>query len=223
MPNVNGDDREFVPDGELCSGGLDAFHGLDLARDDFPATKVTGGRRLAIRYRATLPHEGSFRIYLTRPEYDPRRKLTWADLGGKPIAEVTGPPLRDGAYVMSARLPQRTGRHILYIVWQTSSTVDTYYSCSDLIFSAAARPSEPSAEPSPSRSPARASAPLDGTAVAPAVTTTGPPQVQQITPVGDRSRPALGHLIIAGALLVAFAAAAWAAIAGLLRKRRENR
>ena len=31
----------------------------------------------------------------------------------------------------------RTGRHVMYVVWQTSSTPDTYYSCSDLILKAA--------------------------------------------------------------------------------------
>src|SRR5690242_10250757 len=74
VPDVDGNDRKFVPDGELCSGGLDKFKGLDIARDDFPSTTVTGGRSLTIRYRATLPHAGSFRIYLTRPGYDPAKK-----------------------------------------------------------------------------------------------------------------------------------------------------
>src|SRR5262245_49544984 len=37
VPNVNGNDKKLVPDGKLCSGGLDNFKGLDLARDDFPS------------------------------------------------------------------------------------------------------------------------------------------------------------------------------------------
>src|SRR3954464_1530192 len=59
VPNVNGADRKVVPDGKLCSGGLAAFKGLDIARDDFPATKVTAGRTLTVKYRTTQPHEGS--------------------------------------------------------------------------------------------------------------------------------------------------------------------
>src|SRR5690348_7327552 len=95
VPNVNGNDRKFVPDGKLCSGGLADFKGLDLARDDFPATSVSAGKSLPIKYRATLPHEGSFRIYLTKQGFDPKQRLTWEELGSKPLAEIKDPPLRD--------------------------------------------------------------------------------------------------------------------------------
>ncbi|HEX5202595.1 MAG TPA: lytic polysaccharide monooxygenase [Actinoplanes sp.] len=235
VPNVNGNDKKLVPDGKLCSGGLPAFKGLDLARDDFPSTSVTGGRSLAIKYRSTQPHAGSFRIYLTKQGFDPAAKLTWGDLTSKPLAEVKDPPLRDGAYRMSVKLPSdRTGRHILYIVWQTSSTPDTYYSCSDLVFrkvsgQASAAPvatkkkpaaSKP-ASPSPSASPAATAEPAAPPA---AVETTEPPATAQaITPVGDQSQVTLGHGIIAGALVVGASFLAYALIGGFLRKRRENR
>src|SRR5690349_21236445 len=32
VPNVNGRDRQVIPDGKLCSGGLPLYRGLDLAR-----------------------------------------------------------------------------------------------------------------------------------------------------------------------------------------------
>ena len=233
LAGVAGNDRRIVPDGELCSAGIPAFRGLDLARDDFPATKVSGGQTLKIKYRTTIPHEGSFRIYLTRPGYDPLRKLTWDDLGSKPIAEVTDPPIRDGAYAMSAKLPDRAGRHLLYIVWQNTSTPDTYYSCSDLVFPAAARAAAPAAatapataDPAPSRTPRKA--PAKAAAVKPAVTSAGPeaaepPRPQSLTPVSDKSQITLGHRIVAGAIFVGLGVAAWAAVGGILRRRRENR
>ena len=102
LPGVGGKDRRAVPDGKLCSAGVAGFGGLDLARDDFPATAVAGGETLEIRYRTTIPHAGTFRIYLTRAGYDPLKKLTWDDLGSKPIAAVQDPLVRDGSYVMSA-------------------------------------------------------------------------------------------------------------------------
>src|SRR5689334_9655320 len=83
VPNVNGNDRKAVPDGKLCSGGLADFKGLDLARSDFPSTSVTAGKTLPIKYRATQPHAGSFRIYLTKQGFDPSKKLTWDDLASK--------------------------------------------------------------------------------------------------------------------------------------------
>jgi chitin-binding protein len=223
VPNVDGNDRKFVPDGKLCSGNLPAFKGLDVARDDFPSTKVTGGKTLTIKYRTTIPHQGSFRIYLTKQGYDPKKKLAWGDLTSTPIAEVKDPPVRDGAYVMSAKLPSdRTGRHILYIVWQTSNTPDTYYSCSDVVFKAAAAKATKS--PKPSASPKVAADAKPTTTVAQTPSTEAPaPQNQAITTVGNESNATLGHQIIAGALLVAVAVAGWAGIGALLRRRRENR
>ncbi|HEY0002457.1 MAG TPA: lytic polysaccharide monooxygenase, partial [Actinoplanes sp.] len=224
------DDRKFVPDGQLCSGGIGNFRGLDLARDDFPATKVSGGQTLQIRYRTTIPHQGTFRVYLTRSAYDPEVALTWDDLGSKPLVEVTDPPVRDGAYRFSAKLPQRTGRQILYVVWQTSSTPDTYYSCSDLAFQTAAANSAP--KPSPTLSSAKpaakpsvtsaAPAPATSAAAAPAATA-APPRAQSLTPVSQESSVTLGHRIIAGALLLAIGAGGWALVSGNVRRRRENR
>ncbi|WOT33427.1 lytic polysaccharide monooxygenase [Streptomyces coeruleorubidus] len=135
VANVDGRDRQVVPDGKLCSGGLPGYQGLDLARADWPATRMTPGETLTMRYVSTIPHTGTFRMYLTKPGYDPAGPLSWSDLPEKPFAEVTDPVLTDGAYRVEATLPSdRTGRHVLYTVWQNSSTPDTYYSCSDVVF-----------------------------------------------------------------------------------------
>ncbi|MEU0386173.1 lytic polysaccharide monooxygenase auxiliary activity family 9 protein [Streptomyces chartreusis] len=135
VANVGGRDRQVVPDGKLCSGGLPGYRGLDLARADWPATRMTPGETLTMRYVSTIPHTGTFRMYLTKPGYDPTGPLSWSDLPEKPFAEVTDPALTDGAYHIEATLPSdRTGRHVLYTVWQNSSTPDTYYSCSDVVF-----------------------------------------------------------------------------------------
>jgi predicted carbohydrate-binding protein with CBM5 and CBM33 domain len=140
VANVNGRDRQTVPDGQLCSGGLSAYRGLDLARADWPATRTAPGTTLTMRYVSTIPHTGTFRLYLTKSGYDPTKPLTWSDLPERPLAQVTDPALTDGAYRITAKLPSdRTGRHVLYTVWQNSSTPDTYYSCSDVVFPAAGK------------------------------------------------------------------------------------
>ncbi|MDQ1015412.1 lytic polysaccharide monooxygenase auxiliary activity family 9 protein [Streptomyces afghaniensis] len=144
VANVGGRDRQVVPDGKLCSGGLPGYKGLDLARADWPATRMTPGGTLTMRYVSTIPHTGTFRMYLTKPGYDPTGPLSWADLPEKPFAEVTDPALKDGAYRLEATLPSdRTGRHVLYTVWQNSSTPDTYYSCSDVVFPAEPEKKDP--------------------------------------------------------------------------------
>ncbi|MFI6328608.1 lytic polysaccharide monooxygenase [Micromonospora chersina] len=135
VAQIDGRDRERIPDGELCSGGLSAYRGLDLPRTDWPATTLTAGARHTFRYRTTIPHKGTFRFYATTASYAPTRRLTWADLDEKPFLTVTDPPIRDGAYQMPGRLPTgRAGRHIIYTIWQNSNTQDTYYSCSDVVF-----------------------------------------------------------------------------------------
>ncbi|MBQ0986865.1 lytic polysaccharide monooxygenase [Streptomyces sp. F63] len=127
-------ERRVIPDGRLCSAGLDAHRGLDTPRTDWPVTELAAGSGLALGYAGTIPHPGTFDLYLTRPGYDPSKPLTWSDLDAKPFASVTGPELRDGSYRIRGRLPaDRTGRHLLYTVWRTTDSSDTYYSCSDLL------------------------------------------------------------------------------------------
>jgi chitin-binding protein len=160
VADVAGRDRTVIPDGRLCSGNLAAFRGLDLARSDWPATTLTAGATLTFSYRATIPHRGTFRIYLTRQGYRPTTPLRWADLDPKPLLTQQDPPLRNGSYQLTGTLPaDRTGRHLIFTIWQTSNTPDTYYSCSDVVFGAASRSASP--VPSPSQEPS-ASAAADG-------------------------------------------------------------
>ena len=221
VPNVAGKDRQYIPDGNLCSGDLPEFQGLDLPRTDWPATKVTAGSTLDIRYAGTIPHEGTFRIYLTRQGYDPARPLAWGDLTTAPIAEVTDPPLRNGSYRMSAKLPDRSGRHVLYTVWQTSSTPDTYYSCSDLVFSApVAVATTKKAKPAPKRSvePGAVAVPLDVQSPASAAAPAAETHDAWLSPAAAKSddRVELGRQITIAALIVITGVCAGA---GFLRLR----
>ncbi|MET8026319.1 lytic polysaccharide monooxygenase auxiliary activity family 9 protein [Streptomyces avermitilis] len=138
VAGVNGRDRQLIPDGKLCSGGLSAYKGLDLARPDWPSTRLTPGASLTMTYSSTIPHTGTFKLYLTKQGYDPTKPLTWADLPAQPFAQLKDPALSGGAYHLGAKLPaDRTGRHVLFTIWQNTSTADTYYSCSDVVFAKA--------------------------------------------------------------------------------------
>lgn len=135
VAGVGGRDRQVIPDGQLCSGGLPAYKGLDLARADWPSTRMTPGATFTLSYSSTIPHTGTFKLYLTKPGYDPAKPLKWSDLPAKPFATATDPALVNGAYRIRATLPSdRTGRQMLYTIWQNTSTTDTYYSCSDVVF-----------------------------------------------------------------------------------------
>ncbi|KUM96106.1 chitin-binding protein [Streptomyces cellostaticus] len=155
VAGVNGRDRQVIPDGRLCSGNLPAYRGLDLARRDWPATRLTPGGGLTMTYASTIAHTGTFRLYLTKPGYDPAKPLKWSDLPTRPFTEVTDPPLTNGAYHIRATLPaDRTGRQVLYTIWQNSSTPDTYYSCSDVVFKGAGAAAKATRTPAPSRAAA---------------------------------------------------------------------
>ncbi len=143
VPGVDGRDRQVVPDGKLCSGGLADFAGLDLPRTTGRPRSCGPGRRSRSQYKERIPHKGSFRIYVTKDGFDPKKPLRWADLETKPFLTATDPSLSGGAYTMKGKLPVKTGRHIIYTIWQTTSTPDTYYSCSDVVFTAAASSSPP--------------------------------------------------------------------------------
>ncbi|MEV6237144.1 lytic polysaccharide monooxygenase [Lentzea sp. NPDC051838] len=127
LPNVAGRDAARVPDGKLCSAGLAKYAGLDLPSSEWPVTTL---KSTAFTYRATIPHQGSFRFYVTKVGYDPTRALRWTDL--EQFLTVPTPPLVNGSYEFQVRLPQRTGRHLIYTVWQNTDTPDTYYSCTDV-------------------------------------------------------------------------------------------
>lgn len=136
VSGVGGKDRQKIPDGKLCSGGLAAYRGLDLPRRDWPTTKLASGHRFTFGYRTTIPHRGTFKLYVTKSGYDPARRLKWSDLETRPFAAVADPPVRDSAYVIKGRLPRdKSGHHVIFTIWQNSSTADTYYSCSDVVFS----------------------------------------------------------------------------------------
>ncbi|BFO16549.1 hypothetical protein SHKM778_29370 [Streptomyces sp. KM77-8] len=170
--------------------GLPAYRGLDLARADWPATRVSPGGALPMTYVSTIPHSGTFRMYLTKPGYDPAKPLTWSALAQKPFAQVTDPALTNGAYRFRATLPSdRTGRHVLYTIWQNSSTPDTYYSCSDLVFPEKEKEKEKrAAEPAAGTAPARPSAtPSPKTASTPAAP--APPATPASTAPSRRPPP----------------------------------
>ncbi|WP_328559629.1 lytic polysaccharide monooxygenase [Streptomyces coelicoflavus] len=132
--NAAGKHQELIPDGKLCSANDPAFKGLDLARDDWPTTGVDSGS-YTFKYRVTAPHKGTFKVYVTKPGYDPSQPLGWGDLDlSAPVATATDPVASGGFYTFSGTLPERSGKHLLYAVWQRSDSPEAFYSCSDVSF-----------------------------------------------------------------------------------------
>ncbi|MEU6456233.1 lytic polysaccharide monooxygenase [Streptomyces sp. NPDC047065] len=132
--NAAGKHQELIPDGKLCSANDPAFKGMDLARADWPTTSVSSGS-YTFKYRVTAPHKGTFKVYITKPGYDPAKPLGWGDLDlSAPVATATDPAASGGFYTFSGKLPERSGKHLLYAVWQRSDSPEAFYSCSDVSF-----------------------------------------------------------------------------------------
>ncbi|MER7957042.1 lytic polysaccharide monooxygenase [Streptomyces sp. NPDC096030] len=133
IANAAGKHRELIPDGKLCSAGNDKYRGLDLARADWPASTLASGKH-TFRYKGTAPHRGSFELYVTKDGYDPSKPLKWSDLEAKPFATVTDPRMESGDYVFDGTIPNKSGRHLIYSVWQRSDSPEAFYTCSDVVF-----------------------------------------------------------------------------------------
>lgn len=127
-----------VPDLKLCAGGQEKYKGFDLPRSDWPATPYSPGAdgKYEFRYNATAPHRTlNWKFFLTRDGFDASaRPLKWSDLDQ--VAEL-GPDQMttvNKTYFMKLNLPKRTGKHVLYSVWQRSDSGEAFYGCSDVDF-----------------------------------------------------------------------------------------
>ncbi|MDT9688112.1 lytic polysaccharide monooxygenase [Streptomyces sp. P9(2023)] len=146
IANADGQHQVVIPDGKLCSANREKYRALDWARTDWPATAVSAGS-FDFKVRVTAPHQGTMTVYITKPGFDPTKPLKWSDLDATPVATyATTRTSADGYYNFTGNLPARTGRHIVYKVWQRSDSPEAFYSCSDVAFggtaSAASAPSE---------------------------------------------------------------------------------
>lgn len=221
LPDVAGRDRARIRDGQLCSAGIGQFRGLDLARSDWPTTSITSGS-YTFSYRGTIPHKGTFRLYVTKDGFQPTQPLTWSDLESAPFLTATDPVLRNGSYRIPGRVPAgKSGRHIIYTIWQNSDTPDTYYSCSDVVFgSSASRGSgDQAAQPPAGAQPGQQGQPGSPTASA----STAPDPAAAAQPE-VRTRSVSSNSSVSSAVPVAIGAGIVLVVVGLLtlllRRRR---
>ncbi|MFG3052852.1 lytic polysaccharide monooxygenase [Kitasatospora sp. NPDC048239] len=143
IANADGHHQALIPDGKLCSANRDKYKALDLPRTDWPATPVSSGS-FNFKFRVTAPHQGNQTVYITKQSWDPTKPLKWSDLEATPVAVIpTSRTAADGYYSYTGTLPQRTGRQLLYMVWQRTDSPEAFYSCSDVDFGSAAAAGQP--------------------------------------------------------------------------------
>lgn len=139
--NAGGRGQGYVADGKLCSAGDRSpynFSPYNAARTDWPVTHLTAGATIQVKYSNWAHHPGSFRVYVTKQGFDATQPLRWADL--EQVQTITNPPSSGGPgteaghYYWNLQLPQRTGRHMMFVQWVRSDSQENFFSCSDLVF-----------------------------------------------------------------------------------------
>ncbi|NRB39016.1 MAG: lytic polysaccharide monooxygenase [Pseudomonadales bacterium] len=131
--NAGGNDKAFVADGKLCSGGNQQYQGFDLARDDWPKTRINTSGKLSFSYYGSAPHATKrWTYYITKDSYDFSKPLQWSDL--QQFCEFGSVTLNgSNRYNMDCQLPSGfNGDRIIYNVWERSDSTETFYSCSDV-------------------------------------------------------------------------------------------
>ncbi|MYY08663.1 chitin-binding protein [Streptomyces sp. SID4919] len=138
IANADSRHQQIIPDGKLCSANRTKYRALDWARTDWPATTVAPGP-YDFNVRITAAHLGTMTMYITKQGFDPTKPLKWSDLDATPVGTYATPRASDnGYYRFTGALPARTGRHIVYKVWQRHDSPEAFYGCSDVAFGTAA-------------------------------------------------------------------------------------
>jgi len=139
--DADGHHKQTAVNGHLCSGGREKYYGLDQRRADWPTTKVKpdADGKFTFRFHATTPHAVKyFRFYVTKDGWKPTDELTWKDIeqfaAVKGIEAVSDPKQSYGQYYnMTVKIPEgKTGRRLIFAVWQRSDSPEAFYSCSDV-------------------------------------------------------------------------------------------
>jgi len=122
----------YIPDGRLCSANRSNLFGMDLARTDWPATNVSAGP-LQFVWTNTAAHKTMyFRYYITREGYNHAQPLRWSDLE---LIHDSGKADQEQFSYHTVQLPPRTGRHIVYSIWQRDwerDSAEGFYQCVDV-------------------------------------------------------------------------------------------
>ncbi|WP_084618005.1 lytic polysaccharide monooxygenase [Jonesia quinghaiensis] len=135
LPLVAGRHQETIPDGKLCGPGIQ-FDKFNTPSPHWPTTALESGDDITFRYAATVPHPGWWYQYITKEGWDPSQPLAWDDL--ELFDEVLDPPIVNGPtgpeYQWDATLPERSGQHLIFSIWERTDSPESFYNCSDVVF-----------------------------------------------------------------------------------------
>ncbi|SCL50246.1 chitin-binding protein [Micromonospora citrea] len=139
---VAGNHQAAIPNGQLCSAGRTEggrYNALDTV-GAWKAAPVSSSFRVRLHDQAS--HGADYiRVYVTKQGFDALTEpLGWDDLElvgqiGNTPASQWKPETSGVSIEIPANAPGRTGRHVVYTIWQASHLDQSYYLCSDVDFS----------------------------------------------------------------------------------------
>ncbi|WBB98818.1 lytic polysaccharide monooxygenase [Solwaraspora sp. WMMA2080] len=159
---VGGNHQGAIPDGQLCSGGRTEggrYNAMD-AIGNWRAKSISNS--FSVRLFDQASHGADYiRVYVTRQGFNPiSQALGWGNL--ELVAQIGNTPASQWQSVPSgvqidipATAPGRTGRHMVYTIWQASHMDQSYYFCSDVNFGGSNPPptTAPPTTPPPTTAP----------------------------------------------------------------------
>jgi lytic cellulose monooxygenase (C4-dehydrogenating) len=172
---VAGNHQAAIPDGQLCSAGhteSGRYTAMD-AVGNWQATNVNNS--FDVRLFDGARHGADYiRVYVTRPGFDPTTQaLKWSDLekvtelGNTPAAQWPEQLSNGVAISAPVRLSGRSGRAMVYTIWQASHADQSYYFCSDVNFGGVVPPTTPPVTTPPVTTPPVTTPPATTTPPAP--------------------------------------------------------
>ncbi|GAA4601765.1 chitin-binding protein [Actinoplanes octamycinicus] len=153
---VAGNHQAAIPDGQLCSAGK-TQNGRYAAMDtvgDWKATSIANSFTLNL-FDGARHGADYIRVYVSKPSYNPvTQALKWSDL--ELVKEVPNTPAAQWTQQLSngvqmdipVSVPGRSGRALVYTIWQASHLDQSYYFCSDVNFGGVVDPGPSSPTPS---------------------------------------------------------------------------
>jgi len=146
--NVGGRHEAVIPNGQLCSGGRTFSPRYDALDKPGPWVAKTVPTSFTLTLTDSAKHGADYlRIYVSKPGYDPTTEaLGWDDLD---LVKETGRYGTTGLYQTDVNLSGRSGRAVLFTIWQASHLDQPYYLCSDINIGGVPDPDPTTPDPEP--------------------------------------------------------------------------
>jgi lytic cellulose monooxygenase (C4-dehydrogenating) len=181
IADAGGRHQLLIPDGKLCSANQTEFASFDRAGDQWLATTMVpnSSGKFHLEHENSAPHATLYyRWYITKQGFNPLNPLKWADLE---LVHDSGVQAASAHYHADVDLSGRSGRHILYMIWQRSDSPEAFYGCSDIILGSTPPPptttvaaTTTTVMTTTTSSPTTTTVAATTTTVRPTTTTTGP-------------------------------------------------